>query len=161
MTVVDVKKDLKAATITFVAEFAAPPERMWQLWEDARQLERWWGPPTWPATYTQHEFVVGGTSKYHMTGPDGTEAHGWLRFTALDAPKVIEAVDGFADESGNSNPDLPSATMRATFEGVDGGTRMTIVSVYQTREELESVLEMGVEEGMTTALEQIEAILAE
>jgi uncharacterized protein YndB with AHSA1/START domain len=160
MTVVDVKKDLKAATITFVAEFAAPPERIWQLWEDARQLARWWGPPTWPATYTQHEFVVGGTSKYHMTGPDGTEAHGWLRFTALDAPKVIEAVDGFADETGHVNTDLPSSTMRATFEDVDGGTRMTIVTVYQTREELETVLEMGMEEGMTTALEQIEAILA-
>ena len=160
MTVVDVRKDLGAATITFVAEFAAPPERVWQVWEDPRQLERWWGPPTWPATYTEHNFVVGGTSRYHMTGPDGTEAHGWLRFMAIDAPNSFEVIDGFADEAGRENPDLPTSSMRATFETIDGGTLMTLVTVYPNAEALTTVLEMGMEEGMTAALGQIEPLLA-
>jgi uncharacterized protein YndB with AHSA1/START domain len=160
MTVVDVRKDLGAATITFVAEFAAPPDRVWQVWEDPRQLERWWGPPMWPATYTKHDFLVGGTSQYHMTGPDGTEAHGWLRYTAIDAPKSLELVDGFADETGRENPDLPTSDMRARFESADGGTRMTLVTAYPNAEALTTVLEMGMEEGMTAALGQIEAVLA-
>ena len=160
MTVVDVHKDLGAATITFVAEFDAPPKRVWQVWEAPRQLERWWGPPMWPATYTQHEFVVGGTSRYHMTGPDGTESHGWLRYTAIDAPKSLEATDGFADEAGQENPDLPTSDMRATFEAIEGGTRMTLVTVYPNAEALREVLEMGMEEGTTLALGQIEAVLA-
>lgn len=77
MTVVSVTKDVDALTLTFVAEFAASVERVWQVWADPRQLERWWGPPTWPATFQRHDFVVGGQSRYHMTGPEGEKSHGW------------------------------------------------------------------------------------
>jgi uncharacterized protein YndB with AHSA1/START domain len=45
MTVTDIRKDPKARTMTLDAEFQATPERVWQLWADPRQLERWWGPP--------------------------------------------------------------------------------------------------------------------
>ena len=100
MTVVDVHRDFGARTLTFVAEFAAPPERVWQVWEDARKLERWWGPPTWPATYSQHDFAEGGSSRYHMTGPTGEEAHAWLRFTKIDRPRVLELEDGFTAAKG-------------------------------------------------------------
>ncbi len=44
-----------ARTMTLEAEFDASPERVWQLWADPRQLERWWGPPTYPATVTTHD----------------------------------------------------------------------------------------------------------
>ena len=60
MTVIDVVKDTEALTLTLTAEFAAAPERVWQVWADPRQLEQWWGPPTWPATFVDHDFVVGG-----------------------------------------------------------------------------------------------------
>jgi uncharacterized protein YndB with AHSA1/START domain len=161
MTVVDVQKDLRAGTLAFVAEFDAAPHRVWQVWEDPRLLERWWGPPTWPATYTQHDFVAGGTSRYHMTGPDGTQAHGWLRFTAIDAPSSLELTDGFADETGADNAELPITTMRATLEAVGNGTRMTLVAVYASPEAMQTVLDMGMEEGMTGALGQIDAVLAD
>ena len=160
MTVVDVRKDLGAATLTFVAEFDAPPERVWKVWADPRQLERWWGPPTWPATYTEHDFTEGGTSRYHMTGPDGTRAHGWLRFSAIDPPNSLELTDGFADETGANNPELPTSTMRATFEAVGDGTRMTLVATYPSSEAMRMVLEMGMEEGMKGALGQVDAVLA-
>lgn len=48
MTVTRVDKDYDRLTITFVADFDAPVERVWQLWADPRQLERWWGPPSMP-----------------------------------------------------------------------------------------------------------------
>lgn len=60
MTVVSSTQDTEALSLTLVSELAAPPWRVWQLWSDARQLERWWGPPTWPATFEQHDVVVGG-----------------------------------------------------------------------------------------------------
>ena len=44
MPVVDVKKDLDAFSLTIVADFAAPVERVWQIYADPRQLERVWGP---------------------------------------------------------------------------------------------------------------------
>ena len=50
MTVTDVRKDPTALTMEIVSEFSAPIDRVWQLLADPRQLERWWGPPTHPAT---------------------------------------------------------------------------------------------------------------
>ena len=71
MTVISTTKDPTRLTLTIVADFDASPDRVWEVWEDPRQLERWWGPPTYPATFTRHDFVVGGESRYFMTGPTG------------------------------------------------------------------------------------------
>ena len=73
MTVTAVRKDPEALTMTVDAEFDASPERVWQLWADPRQLERWWGPPTYPATFTAHDLAPGGRVEYHMTGPEGDQ----------------------------------------------------------------------------------------
>ena len=104
MTVLTMDRDLDNRTLTVTCQFAASPGRVWQLWADPRQLERWWGPPGWPATFEQHDVRVGGTSKYHMTGPDGDEAHGWWRIVALDEPHSLEFDDGFADPTGRFLP---------------------------------------------------------
>ena len=70
MTVTAVHKDPETLTMTLTAEFDASPERVWELWADPRQLERWWGPPTYPATFTAHDLAPGSRVEYHMTGPD-------------------------------------------------------------------------------------------
>ena len=77
MTVTAVYKDANTLTMTITAEFDASPERVWRLWADPRQLERWWGPPTYPATFTAHDFQPGGRVDYHMTGPTGDQPRGW------------------------------------------------------------------------------------
>ena len=64
MPVIDVHKDTEALTLTFVAEFAADVERVWEVWADPRQLERWWGPPSHPATVVDHDLVAGGKVSY-------------------------------------------------------------------------------------------------
>ena len=95
MTVLSTTPDTEARTLTVVAEFAAPPARVWQLWSDPRQLERWWGPPTWPATFVEHDLVPGGSARYVMTGPEGEQAREQLAqfLTGLDAQatKFVES----------------------------------------------------------------------
>src|SRR5437588_10188229 len=71
MTVVGVQKDFDSLSLLLIAEFDAPIGRVWQLWADPRQLERWWGPPTHPATVEKHELATGGAVAYYMTGPEG------------------------------------------------------------------------------------------
>ena len=159
MSVVSTQQDPQARTLTIVAELAAPPSRVWQLWADPRQLERWWGPPTWPATFEQHDVVVGGTSRYHMTGPDGDQAHGWWRFLALDEPRSLEFEDGFADATGAPSPDMPTIHCRAELEEVPGGTRMTVRSSFATTEQMEQLVAMGMAEGMTLAMGQLDDVL--
>jgi uncharacterized protein YndB with AHSA1/START domain len=161
MTIIASNTDSQALTMTFVAEFAAPPERVWQVWEDPRELERWWGPPTWPATFTRHELTPGGQSRYHMTGPDGEKAPGWWRTIATEPSAALVVEDGFSEPDGEPDPDMPTMRMEVSFEPIDGGTRMTILTRFTDIEQLEKVSAMGMVEGMTQALGQIDALLAQ
>lgn len=160
MTVVSSIKDSDALTLTFVAEFDASVERVWQVWEDPRQLERWWGPPMWPATFARHEFAVGGESRYYMTGPDGEKSRGWWRFVAIDAPRRLEFQNGFSGDDGEPIPGMEPIGGVVTLEDIDGGTRMTTVNVFSNTEQLEQTLAMGMEEGMRLAMGQIDSVLA-
>jgi uncharacterized protein YndB with AHSA1/START domain len=160
MTVLHTTPDTEARTLTVVAEFAAPPTRVWQLWSDPRQLERWWGPPTWPATFVEHDLVPGGSARYRMTGPEGEQAHGWWRFLSVDEPRSLELEDGFADENGQPTTEMPTIRMRVQLDEAGAGTRMTLVSQFATAEQMEQLTSMGMVEGLTQALGQIDDILA-
>jgi uncharacterized protein YndB with AHSA1/START domain len=162
MTVTSVRKDPHALTMTIEAEFDASPERVWQLWADPRQLERWWGPPTYPATFTRHELSPGGRVQYHMTGPDGDKHHGYWEVVEANAPHELVLRDGFANADGTPNTDLPMTMACIRIDEVERGrTRMSIEGVFPSAEAMEQILAMGTEEGMTQAIGQIEAILAE
>ena len=162
MTVTAVRKDPANRTMTLEAEFEAPVERIWQLWADPRQLERWWGPPTYPATFTTHDLRSGGRVEYHMTGPEGDQPRGYWEVIEVAPPRRIVFRDGFANDDGTPNDALPRNEGRVTIEDLGGGrTRMTIESEFPTTEAMEQVLAMGMEEGLTQAVGQIDAILAE
>ena len=161
MTFVSSTKDTEKLTFTLVTEFAAAPARVWQVLEDPRQLERWWGPPSWPATFATHSFAPGGRCHYYMTGPDGTTAHGWWEIKSMDAPHRLEIEDGFANEDGSPTDPEDSTSFVVTFEDLGPGTRMTTVSRFRSLEQLERMAAMGMEEGMREASGQIDALLAE
>jgi uncharacterized protein YndB with AHSA1/START domain len=162
MTVTAVQKNPDTLTMTITAEFDASPERVWQLWADPRQLERWWGPPTYPATFTQHDLTPGARVRYHMTGPEGDQPLGYWDVLEVDPPHSLVVRDGFADENGEPNDELPTGTMRVHIEPIDERrTRMSLESIFPSAEAMEQVLAMGAEEGMKQALGQIDAILAE
>lgn len=160
MTVTAVRKDPQTLTMTLEAEFNASPERVWQLWADPRQIERWWGPPTYPATFTRHDLTPGSRVNYHMTGPAGNQSHGYWDILQVDAPHRLVFRDGFSDADGTPNTNLPLNTMTVRIDEVgQGRTRMSIESVFPSAEAMERVLAMGMEEGLTQAVGQIEAIL--
>lgn len=153
--------DPEQLTLTAVAEFDATPERVWQLWADARQLERWWGPPGYPSTFTRHEFTVPGRAIYYMTSPEDEKYYGWWSFVEIDEPRLIRIEDGFGDEDGNDVGDLGSTTFSVSLEAIDGGTRMAIVSQFRSAEQLEEMSAMGMADGIAAGIGQIDAILAE
>lgn len=93
MTDISVEKDAESLTMTIIAQSDAPTTRVWQVWQDPRQLERWWGPPTYPATVVCHDLTPGGSVTYFMTGPEGDTHHGWW-VSAVEAPRYLEFIDG-------------------------------------------------------------------
>ena len=162
MTVTAVEKNRETLTLTVSAEFDASAERVWQLWADPRQLERWWGPPTYPATVTSHDLRPGGRVAYHMTGPEGDTPQGYWDILEMDPPRSLVFHDGFANDDGSPNTDLPGPTARVTIEAIGGGrTRMSIESSFPSTEAMEQMLAMGMEQGLTEAVGQIDAILHE
>jgi uncharacterized protein YndB with AHSA1/START domain len=160
MPVTDVKPDLDNLTLTITAEFAAPVERVWQVYADPRQLEKVWGPPTYPATFVDHDLTPGGRVTYFMTGPEGEKFAGYWQVTAVDEPRSFAFDDGFADEDFNPNPDLPVSRNVYSFTAVESGTRATYTSTFASVEGLQTVLDMGVVEGSTLAINQIDEFLA-
>ncbi len=162
MTVTAVRKNPQTLTMTIEAEFDASPERVWQLWADPRQLERWWGPPGYPATFTRHALAPGSRVEYHMVGPDGDQHHGYWEIVDVHAPHQLVFRDGFSNPDGTPNNDLPliSAQVRISDSG-NGRTRMEFEGVFPSTQAMEQVLAMGTEEGLTLAFGQIDAILAE
>lgn len=160
MTVVSSSKDAAALTLTIVADFDAPAERVWDVWADPRKLERWWGPPTWPATFTRHEFTPGGECRYHMTGPEGEKSSGWWRIEALDKPHRIDFRNGLAGDDGEPVPGTEAMPTYALFEASGSGTRMTVVTNFPSVELMEKMIGMGMREGMSAAMSQIDSVLA-
>jgi uncharacterized protein YndB with AHSA1/START domain len=135
---------------------------VWELWADPRQLERWWGPPTYPATFTRHDLSPGSRVEYHMTGPEGDQPRGYWDIVEVEAPRRLVFRDGFAHDDGSPNTDLPQMEGRVTIEPLgDGRTQMRMQSVFGSQEAMEQTLAMGMEEGLTQAVGQIDAILAE
>ena len=162
MTVTAVIKDPEALTMTLTAEFEATPERVWDLWADPRQLERWWGPPAYPATFTTHDLAPGSRVQYHMTGPGGDQPHGYWDVVEVDPPRRLVFLDGFANADGTPNDAFSRFEGRVTIEPIDAGrTRMSIESRFPNTESMNQMLGMGMQEGLTEAVGQIDAILAQ
>lgn len=161
MSVTSVDKDFDSLTLTLVADFDAPAERVWQLWADPRQMERWWGPPTYPAIVEQHDLTPGGAVTYFMTSPEGEKYRGWWRVTSVNPPKSLEFTDGFANQDGTPNAEMPTTTVRMQLTERDSGTRMELRSVFNSREEMEQLVNMGAVEGLQQSVGQMDALLAD
>ena len=149
MTLITSSTNAEDLSMTMVAEFDAAPERLWNLWEDPRQLERWWGPAPYPATFTRYEFEPGGQCRYCMTGPEDFEHYGWWRMDAIDAPHRIEFADGLVGDDGEPVPGLEQIERRRDVRAASAhGTRMTVLTQFADTEQMEQMIAVGMEQGM-------------
>jgi len=160
MSVTSVHKDTARLTMTVTAEYDVPADRAWQLWADPRQLERWWGPPTYPATVEEHDLRTGGRVTYYMTGPEGDRPRGWWKVLEAEPPRLLVVEDGFAGDDGAPNPAMPTMVMRVEITDRPGGVAMSIATHFPSVEAMEELVAMGMEDGLQQAMGQIDAILA-
>jgi uncharacterized protein YndB with AHSA1/START domain len=158
--VTDVQHDLDTLTLTITADFAAPVRRVWQIYADPRQLEKVWGPPTYPATVVDHKLVPGGRTTYYMTGPEGDKHAGYWLISTVDEPHGFTFDDGFADLDFTPIPDMPVSKNAFTFVEHDGATRAVYTSTYASAEALQQVLDMGIVEGASLSINQIDDLIA-
>lgn len=161
MPITSIETDSEALTVTIVADFTVPVRRLWDAYLDPRQIERFWGPPGWPATFTRHDGVPEGLSKYHMTGPDGESSGGYWKWEEVEAPRRFVVRDGFVGDDGEPNTHMPDMRMEFDFSETALGSRLTAVTRFNSLAELEQLSAMGMVEGTTAAMGQIDAVVAD
>lgn len=159
MPVTDIRTDADSLTMTLTADFDAAASRLWAALTDPRQLERFWGPPGWPATFTEFDFAVGGRARYHMTSPRGEASRGSWEFLNIDAPASFEVIDSFVGDDGEPLEGFPAMRMTFTVEGTDTRSTLTNTTYFTSREALEQVVAMGAVEGSRMAISQLDAVL--
>ena len=161
MTVTNVRNDPDKLTMTVTAEFDATPERVWQLWADPRQFERWWGAPGYPAKATAFDMRQGGRVEYHLSGPDGDTPNNVWEIVVADHPRRIVLRDALVDPNDVPVDEGPS-TFTVTFDAIEHGrTRMSIESKFPSIESLEMSLKMDMDKMFEWSVSQMEAVLSE
>ncbi len=161
MTITSVNKDADALTMSIVADFSVPVARVWGAYADPRQLEQFWGPVEAPATFIRHDMYPGGLANYFMTLPDGGKSVGYWEFLRVEPGRLFEVLDGFAREDGTPNRGMPSMRMVFEFSETDDGSRVVMTTYFQSAEDLESLLSMGMEEGTLSAMSQMDAVITD
>lgn len=161
MPITSIHSDAESLTLTAIGEYPVSVERLWKAWADPRQLERFWGPPQWPATFTRHDMTPGGRAEYMMTGPHGETSRGYWEFEVVEPQRRFVVRDGFAQADGTPNQDMPTMRMEVSFESTQLGSRFVAVSTFASLEAMEKLTAMGMVEGMSAAMAQLDDVLAD
>lgn len=156
-----VVKDLKEKSILVSRTFNAPLEKVWRAYTESELLEQWWAPKPWKAETKSMNFSVGGYWLYAMVGPENEKHWGRMDYTAITPQKSFAIKDSFCDEEGKVNPSLPVSVGTIAFTKTESGTLVEFKMVYSNEKEIETMIEMGFEQGITACLEQLEALFQE
>lgn len=147
------------ATFEARREFSATLPLVWRAWTEAELLDRWWAPTPWKCETILMDFREGGRWNYNMIGPDG-EKHGGIQlFETIVKEDFFSGKDAFADEQGNIIENLPVCAWKNTFITSEKGTLVISLARYPDKATLETVIKMGMSEGLTMAHNQLEVIL--
>lgn len=155
-----IKRDLQSKKLNVVRHFDAPVEHVWRAWTESELLDQWWAPKPYRAETKSMQFKPGGHWLYAMVGPD--ESKMWCKFeyTSVNAQKNFEGFDMFCDENGNKNPEFPSMTWRNEFQSAGEGATVTVNISFPSEEAMNKIIEMGIEEGFSAALVNLDELLA-
>jgi PhnB protein len=153
------QSDLEKKTLTIERRFNAPRSRVWQAYTEAALLDRWWAPEPYTAETVTMDFRVGGYWHYAMIGPDGARHFGRMDYQDIEPQNHYASVDVFCDENGIADDSLPRQEFVTTFVDEGKTTQVVVVASYDSVEDLRKVIEMGIEEGITRAQDQLEQLL--
>jgi uncharacterized protein YndB with AHSA1/START domain len=151
--------DKKANTITVRREFAARRQLVWDCYTRRELLDQWFAPKPLTTRTKSMDFREGGHWHYAMIMPDGTEYWSRQDYGTIRPIEYFTARDGFTDETGEVNPDLPQAQWEISFTELAGHTLVQTIVTYPSLTDLEKVIEMGIEPGLTSTLERLDELL--
>lgn len=146
-------------TITVKREFAADRQLVWDCYTKSELLDRWFAPKPFTTKTKSMDFSEGGHWHYAMVDPEGTEHWGRMDYQTIRPIDSYTALDGFCDETGVLNKDLPRANWDVSFSEKSEHALVQTIVTYKSLEDLETVIQMGMEEGLKSTLERLDELL--
>jgi uncharacterized protein YndB with AHSA1/START domain len=155
----DFKADRTNGALTIAREFDAERQLVWDCHTKQELLDQWFAPKGL-TTKTKHmDFRDGGYWHYAMITPDGQSFWNRLDYLTIDPIDSYSAMDGFCDETGVVNADMPRSKWVVTFTDVSDRTLVTTVVQYDSPDGLQKAIDMGLEGGMASTLERLDELL--
>jgi uncharacterized protein YndB with AHSA1/START domain len=155
----DFNADRSAGTLTIAREFNAGRQLVWDCHTKQELLDQWFAPKGL-TTKTKHmDFRDGGYWHYAMLTPDGQSFWNRLDYLRTDPIDAYIAMDGFCDEAGTVNSDMPRSQWTVRFTDAADRTLVTTVVQYASPEDLQKAIDMGLEGGMASTLERLDELL--
>lgn len=151
--------DKEKNTITVNREFAAGRQLVWDCHTKSELLDKWFAPKPFTAKTRSMNFKEGGSWIYAMVDPEGQEFWARMDYTKINPIDGYSLLDGFCNENGELNPALPRASWVATFKDLNQHTLVKTVVTYNSLTDLETVINMGMKEGLTMTLENLDELL--
>ncbi|RXK62363.1 SRPBCC domain-containing protein [Lacibacter luteus] len=155
----NVTKDFQAKSIVVSREFDAPVADVWRAFTESKLLDQWWGPSPWRAETKKQDFTPGGFWLYAMVGPEDQRHWARMDYLSITHHKGFEIEDSFCDENGTINPELPVSKGHNVFKETATGTTVEFKMIYPTEQSLQTIVEMGFEQGISICFDQLEVLL--
>lgn len=146
-------------TLTVKREFAAGRQLVWDCYTKSELLDRWFAPAPFSTKTKSMDFSEGGHWIYAMVDPDGQEYWGRTDYLKIQPIDFYTSLDAFSDADGNINPDLPRAEWEVSFTDQGPNTLVSSIVQYKSLTDLETVIQMGMEQGMLATLEKLDNLL--
>jgi uncharacterized protein YndB with AHSA1/START domain len=156
----DFSVDKENNTITVKREFAAELPLVWDAYTKSEILDQWWAPKPWKAKTKSMDFRPGGHWLYAMVGPQGEEHWSFAAYKDVQFQQKFTGSDGFSDADGNVNTALPQSEWEVAFTAKGPVTLVQMHITYADLAQLEATIQMGFKEGLSMAMEGLDAYLA-
>ena len=161
-TAVDVRSATPVKQLIIERALPASPERVFDAFTDAEQLETWWWPNGFTCPRAEVDLRVGGTYRLAMEWPGSfpEEArfshHMGGEYYEIDRPHhLVMSGRAINDQQG----ELFATLIDVTFEARDGGTLLTVrQSYFEPLPPAEALA--GAEQGWREQLDKLERLLA-
>ena len=154
----DFLADKEKNTLTIRREFRAGRQLVWDAHTKSELLEQWFAPKPLSAKTKSMDFRDGGHWIYAMVEPDGKEHWGRTDYLKINPIDQYTALDAFCDENGEINPKLPRTNRVVSFLDFGTNTIVETIVTYKSLEDLETVLQMGMQEGLASAMERLDEL---
>lgn len=108
----------------------ADASTLFNAFSNPDNLKHWWGPKGFTNTISQFEFKPGGTWRYIMHGPDGTDYPNHCEFKSIVTNQQIVFIHFLP---------VHVFTMTLGFEPVGNKTKFSFTMVFEDPQEVERI----------------------